>query len=104
MSRHPNVFVSVENKGGINIAQGNINITLGCDYLKDNGHIDINAGIFGVLTEELKQVHKGIILPAINNTSCSHRRTKHCNVNCHKAVTVYQTGHHWSPLTKGRRM
>jgi len=81
-----------------------INVVLGCDYLKDNGHIDIDTGIFGILNEKLRQVHKGIILPAFNNTQCSNRRTSKCDVNCHKAVTVYQVGSHWSPQQKGKRM
>ena len=41
--------------------------TLGCDYLTDNGHIDIDAGIFGILTDEkLKPVLKGIALSSLN--------------------------------------
>lgn len=86
------------------MAQGAINIALGCNYLTDNGHIDIDAGIFGLLTEEkLKPVLKGIILPAKNNTACIHRQNKQCNVNCHQAVTVY-SGTKWSPQQKGKRM
>ncbi len=86
------------------MAQGSINIVLGCNYLKDNGHIDIDAGIFGILEEKLNPVLKGIVIPAKNNTACKCRMTKKCNVNCHKAVTVYQIGSHWSPLQKGKMM
>lgn len=84
------------------MVQGNINITLGCNYLKDNGHIDETFGMFGILEEKLTPVLKGIILPAKNNTACKCRNTKRCNVNCYKAVTVFQTGSHWSPQNKGK--
>lgn len=87
------------------MAQGAVNIALGCNYLTDNGNIDIDAGIFGALTEEiLTPVLKGIILPAINNTACKYRRTRKCDVNCPKAVTVFQCGTHWSPQNRGKRM
>lgn len=87
------------------MAQGNINIALGCNYLKDNGHIDETFGIFGVLEEAFTPVLRGIILPAKNNTECRMTRgTKICDVNCYKAVTVYQVGSKWSPQNKGKMM
>jgi len=87
------------------MSPGAVNVALGCDYLTDNGHVDIDAGIFGALTEEvLRPVRKGIVLPVKNNTACKCRKTSKCSVNCPRAITVYQVGHHWSPQQKGKRM
>lgn len=71
-----------------------INITpvLGCDYLRDNGHIDETAGIFGVLVEKFRQLKSGNIIPVCNNTQCAGRATKQCNVNCENAVSGWLVG------------
>jgi len=81
-----------------------VNVTLGCDYLINNGHIDIDGGIFGFFEEKLKQVYKGIVLPVMNNTQCLYRKGGKCSVDCPRAVTVYQVGGHWSPRQKGKWM
>ncbi len=83
----------------------NVNVVLGCNYLRSYGHVDIDAGIFGALTDEvLNFIKLGKILPVRNNTACKDRGTSNCSVNCPNAVTVYQVGHHWSPQQKGKRM
>jgi len=86
------------------MTQGMVNVTLGCDYLKSNGHINIDGGIFGCLEEKLRQVYRGLVLPAMNNTQCPDRKGGKCSVNCSQAVTVYQVGCHWSPQQKGKWM
>lgn len=84
----------------------NVNVVLGCDYLRSHGHVDIDAGIFGALTDEvLRLIKVGKALPVRNNTACEHRgKGKKCSIECPNAVTVYQVGGHWSPQQCGKRM
>ena len=79
-----------------------LNILLGCDYLLDDGHINKDVGI--LVGFPVRQLLSGNIQPYFNNTKCNDRRTSRCNVNCHHAVTVYQSGHGWSPQNKGKRL
>lgn len=79
-----------------------INVILGCKK-SDTGHININAGIFGILEESLKITNKRII-PAKENTDCPNRRSSVCNIDCPSAITGYQAGHSISFLQLGKRI
>jgi hypothetical protein len=83
-----------------------INVTpvLGCDYNRSTGHIDENAGSFAPLTEGFRRVKTGNIVPAINNTRCACRGSKHCSVNCPSAVSGYSCGGRISFHNVGKRM
>jgi hypothetical protein len=87
------------------MAQGNINIRLGCNYLLIEGHIRKDFGMFmSFISEPITKLLSGKILPVSNNTQCLDRRSGKCSINCYKACTVYQVGHSWSPQNIGKRM
>lgn len=84
----------------------NFIVTLGCDKTT-TGHVDTKAGVFGVLDERFRgRIPLGVIVPAKENTDCTHRRTSQCNVACPRARTGYQSssGYRVSYQQKGRRM
>jgi hypothetical protein len=70
----------------------------------NDGCIDITAGVFGVLDEELRKVKKVITIPARANTDCKCRQTSKCNVNCPRAITGFQSGYKISYQRKGMRI
>lgn len=82
------------------MSQPNFNMVLGCEK-HDDGHIDINEGIFGVLDEKLKKIGTGIVILARNNTECRCRRTSKCSVECPWARSGIQSGHIISYQRKG---
>jgi len=87
------------------MAQGDINILLGCNYLLTDGHIRKDFGMFmSFISEPLIKLLSGKILPVSNNTACLNHKGEKCSVDCYKAVTVYQVGCHWSPQQKGKMM
>lgn len=61
-------------------------VTIGCDRILEDGHIDPSQGIFGVLDEKLNRVKSGEIIPARINTSCKCRNTSRCSIDCVNAV------------------
>lgn len=79
-------------------------VTLGCDRILEEGHIDIDAGIFGVLEEKLTRIKTGEIIPARINTSCKCRLTSKCNIDCTNAVHCIVAGGKVSYRKIGKRM
>lgn len=79
-------------------------ITLGCDKILENGHIDVDEGIFGVLDEKLIRIKSGNIIPASENTSCKCRRTPRCNIDCPSSVYGIVAGGKISYRNTNKRM
>ncbi len=82
----------------------NLNIVLGCDYIRSTGHIDETKGMFGVLNEGFTRIKTGNIVPAFNNTRCACRKTTHCSMECSSAVYGIQCGGKISFRSKGKSM
>jgi len=74
-------------------------VILGCQHSK--GHVDPNAGIFGVLEERFRNLRRLTPIPANANTECSRRRTPQCNQECQCAVYGIMAGHRISYHNKG---
>ena len=77
---------------------------IGCDYIRTTGNIDETFDMFGVLDEGFKRISPGRIIPALNNTRCACRRTKHCNVNCPSAVSGIMINGHINYAKKRKLM
>lgn len=89
----------------INIqGEDNMIITLGCNNVLNDGHINSNGGIFGVLDESFRRVKTGNIIPAKDNTSCKCRRTKKCNMDCKYSIYGIKSGCKISYRQVGKRM
>jgi len=78
--------------------------TLGCKRVLNNGHVDPDSGIFGVLEEKLVRVISGNIIPAKSNASCKCRLTEICNIDCVHAIHCIISGGSVSYLNPDKRM
>ncbi len=64
-------------------------VVQGCD-ISTHKFIDEFVGIFAPLVENFRGFAEKNIIPANSSTFCPKRFTKHCNINCPKAVIGYK--------------
>ena len=78
--------------------------TIGCNRVLTDGHVDITAGLFGVLEEKLVRVIIGNTIPAKSNASCKCRLTSMCNIECTHAVHCIISGGNVSYINPNAKM
>lgn len=92
--------------------QSTINNVLGCIRFPDT-HIDIDAGMFGILEEKLPVLIRTNPIPARNNVTCKCRHKYKivnnksipcCTQDCRYATYGLQSGSKVSYMQKGKRM
>ena len=79
-------------------------IVLGCSKVLSEGHINSDAGIFGILNERIKKLRTGAVIPAKDNTSCRCRRTPRCSIDCKNSIYGIRSGHRISYRNKDVRI